>query len=459
MKTALCWFKNDLRIDDNPALVAAARADRLLCVYVVDARHDDRSSYGPPRLGPHRRGFLSQALTDLRQRLTAIGGQLCVIAGQPDQVLPLLAANTNADTIHTTAEFAPEERADVTSVANALHSTALHTHEGGGLYEQSALPFELADLPRVFTVFRKAVEADAVIGAPVDAPSQLPPSPALGNEPDALPDIIQWPDTPTLFTGGETPGLARLNHYVWSSQAVAHYKQTRNQLLGTDFSSKFSPWLARGCLSPRRIMADIARFEQAVTANESTYWLGFELQWREFFRWVLSLHGARLFQLGGLLKRDDRPADRDPERIAAWQEGRTGMPFIDANMRELAATGYMSNRGRQNAASFLARDLGQDWRVGAAWFETQLVDYDVASNWGNWANIAGVGTDKRDRGFNILAQAQRHDPDAAYISEWLPELAAIPANQRQAPFFMNAGQRADIDYPALIIDTPAHWPR
>lgn len=167
-------------------------------------------------------------------------------------------------------------------------------------------------------------------------------------------------------------------------------KETRNQLLGTDFSSKFSPWLARGCLSSRRIMAEIAGFEQDVTANESTYWIGFELPWREFFRWVLALNGSRLFQFDGLRGRNDRPAAQDTEQIAAWQQGRTGMPFIDASMRELAVTGYMSNRGHQNAASFLARDLGQDWRVGAACFEAQLVDYDVASN---WANVAGAGTD------------------------------------------------------------------
>jgi deoxyribodipyrimidine photo-lyase len=133
------------------------------------------------------------------------------------------------------------------------------------------------------------------------------------------------------------------------------------------------------------------------------------------------------------------------------------MPFIDANMRELAATGYMSNRGRQNVASFFARDLQQDWRYGAAWFEAQLVDYDVASNWGNWATVAGVGTDKRDNGFNVLAQAQRYDGDAEYISHWLPELRGLPAGQRHTAFLLDDATLDAIDYPRLIIPPPDAW--
>ncbi|CAN0296193.1 unnamed protein product, partial [Chrysoparadoxa australica] len=192
------------------------------------------------------------------------------------------------------------------------------------------------------------------------------------------------------YTGGESAGRARVRHYFWDTEALADYKQTRNGLLGPDFSSRFSPWLALGCLSPRQLMAEIQRFEREVVANESTYWLGFELLWREFFRWILRAYGGRLFRRAGILNRQDRPRARDDDRFAAWREGRTGMPFVDANMRELAATGYMCNRGRQNAASFFARDLGQDWRRGAAWFESRLVDYDVASNWGNWDSVAGV---------------------------------------------------------------------
>ncbi len=200
---------------------------------------------------------------------------------------------------------------------------------------------------------------------------------------------------------------------------MTHYAETRNQMLGTDFSSKLSPWLARGCLSPRRVYSEIRAFEQQSGATRSTYALIFELLWRDFFHWTLVKHGAQLFRLGGLLERDDRPQARHADVIHAWRTGRTGSDFVNANMIQLAQTGYMSNRGRQNAASYFARDLGQDWRVGAAWFESMLVDYDVASNWGNWANVAGVGTDKRDRGFDVDAQAKRYDPDGAFVAYWL----------------------------------------
>ena len=143
--------------------------------------------------------------------------------------------------------------------------------------------------------------------------------------------------------------------------------------------------------------------------------------------------GTALFRPAGLAERPP-PSRPDPERLAAWREGRTGVPLVDAAMRELAATGYMSNRARQNAASFLVKDLQQDWRAGAAWFEHHLIDYDVASNWGNWAYQAGTGTDTRERWFNVVGQACRYDPDGDYLAHWLPELAELPAAARSAPW-------------------------
>lgn len=457
VKTAVVWFTDDLRVDDNPALNGAASADRLLCIYCVDARFESVSAYGPRKFGAHRLAFVRQSLVDLDARLRTLGSSLDVVAGTPETRLAEIIQQTGAEAVHVAESFAPEEAARLQRVADVIGAHRLIRYESGGLYRRRDLPFALNEMPRVFTRFRQRVEKEAEIGAPLAAPTRLPASPRV-QICNAMPSAAQWPDTATPFRGGETAAYERLQHYLWDSHAVLQYKQTRNGLLG-DYSTRLSPWLALGCVSPRRVVDEVRRFEHAVEANSSTYWVGFELHWREFFRWTLARHGARLFSLGGLLGRDDRPTARQAQVIAAWQAGRTGMPFVDANMRELRDTGYMSARGRQNAASFFARDLGQDWRVGAAWFESQLVDYDPSSNWGNWANIAGVGTDKRDQGFDVLWQARRYDPDGAYVTTWLPELADLSAADRHAPFLCSARIRARLAYPALVMAVPEHWRR
>ena len=450
-QSAIVWFKNDLRLDDNPALANAAAASALLCVFCVDDRFAATSVYGTAKTGRHRQAFIGESLAALRAAVAEAGGRLIVRRGEPEQVLPELAAALGADTVWTEEEIAPEETAQIERVRAALAgAAALRTASANTLYREKDLPFALADMPRVYTRFRKQVETGATVQAATDAPERLPPAPEAAR---ALADdfhVIDWPRNETPFAGGEAAARERLRDYFWRTHGIAEYKATRNGLMGMAYSSKFSPWLAAGCISARRIAAALAEYETDVVANKSTYWLLFELRWREFYHWILAAEGPRLFHRGGLQGRHDRPTAVDANVLTAWQRGETGLPFVDAAMRELAATGYMSNRARQNVASYLARDLGQDWRHGAAWFETQLVDYDVASNWGNWATVAGVGTDKRDNGFDVLAQAERYDPDAEYVSHWLPELPALPVRERHRPWQADDDTRAAIGYPCLL---------
>ena len=213
-------------------------------------------------------------------------------------------------------------------------------------------------------------------------------------------------------------------------QQLKIYKDTRNGMLGPDYSSKFSPWLATGSISPRVIFAEIAKYERERVENDSTYWLFFELIWRDFFRFSAISFGDAFFKLGGPQGNPKKyPWKRDGALFYAWREGRTGYPLVDANMRELKATGFMSNRGRQIVASFLTRDLGLDWRLGASWFEECLLDYDPCSNWGNWCYAAGVGSDPReDRYFSLPKQGGTYDPDAVYMKHWCPELKEVPAD-------------------------------
>jgi deoxyribodipyrimidine photo-lyase len=223
------------------------------------------------------------------------------------------------------------------------------------------------------------------------------------------------------FSGGENEGLKRLNRFIWQDKNILHYKDTRNQLIGENYSSKFSPWLANGSLSARKIFYEVKNFEKEVEANESTYWLIFELLWRDYFRFVAKKYGNKIFLRGGI-RNINSEYSNDLEHFEKWQTCNTRNDFVDANMTELMKTGFMSNRGRQNAASYLCKDLKIDWRWGASWFESQLIDYDFASNWCNWMYIAGVGNDPREvRYFNVNKQAEMYDQDKSYRKLWLDE--------------------------------------
>jgi deoxyribodipyrimidine photo-lyase len=213
-----------------------------------------------------------------------------------------------------------------------------------------------------------------------------------------------------------------------------------------------------GCLSPRYIYEAVQDYETQRVKNNSTYWLIFELLWRDYFRFICARYGDRVFYPSGI-QGIPVPWKQDWPRFEAWQRGETGYPFVDANMRELAATGFMSNRGRQNVASFLTKNLGIDWRMGAEWFESCLIDYDVCSNWGNWNYTAGVGNDARGfRYFNIPKQAKDYDPAGRYVKHWLPALQSVPAEYVHRPAALPSADqkryhlRLGVDYPRPIVD-------
>ena len=191
-------------------------------------------------------------------------------------------------------------------------------------------------------------------------------------------------------------------------------------MIGADYSSKFSAWLAMGCISPRFIYQELKKYEHQFGANESTYWLVFELLWRDYFRFIMKKYNAKLFLHSGIKTNEIQINETNSLNLEAWINGTTGIDFVDANMIELKLTGFMSNRGRQNVASYFCHNLKLDWRFGAAYFEQQLIDYDVSSNWCNWAYIAGVGNNPRGVSvFNIEKQANDYDKNKLYRNLWL----------------------------------------
>jgi deoxyribodipyrimidine photo-lyase len=471
MDTAVVWFRDDLRLDDNPTLTdAIAAADEVLPVYVADPRRQGETRYGTDKRGPRRARFRRESLLDLRDSLRERGGDILLRAGRVESVVPDLAERVDADAVYAQTKPATEELEREHAVRRALpEDVAFERRWTHTLYHLSDLPTPYDRIDDTFTPWRKEVEAGASVRDTVAAPETVP-TPDRGLDPGEVPslsavdrEVSPADDRAVLhFSGGESAGKDRVREYIWEGDHLREYKGTRNGLLGADYSSKFSAWLAAGCLSPRWIHREVKRYEDERVENEDTYWLVFELLWRDFFQFQFRKHGADFFAPTGI--RDiHKEWDRDREAFRRWADGETGVPFVDANMRELNRTGYLSNRGRQNVASFLADALGVDWRWGAAYFEERLVDYDVASNWGNWAYQAGVGNDSRDNHFNVLSQAERYDGDADYVTTWLPELAGLPPESAHRPWRMSNQEQAEYgvelgtDYPRPMIDVEARY--
>jgi deoxyribodipyrimidine photo-lyase len=465
MARILIWYRNDLRIHDHaPLHQAIQQGATVIPVYCFDPRQFDQTQFGFAKTGAFRAQFLLESIADLRSQLQAIGSDLIIRRGRPEEIIPALVEQFNITAVHYHQEVTAEETIVEANLQTALkipsHSTWGHT-----LYQPDDLPFAIADLPELFTAFRKQVETHSGITSAIPAPKQLQPLP-VGLDRGDLPTLAELglvaidpsPKGVLTFQGGETAGFARLQDYFWQQDCLKTYKATRNGMLGANYSSKFSPWLACGCLSPRAIYDQVQIYETQRVRNDSTYWLIFELLWRDYFRFICAKHGNAVFKITGL--RGVKMAWKtDENRLEQWQLGQTGFPLIDANMRELAATGFMSNRGRQNVASFLTKNLGIDWRRGAAYFESMLIDYDVCSNWGNWNYAAGVGNDARGfRWFNITKQARDYDRQGDYVKHWCPELAAIPAATVHEPWQLTSieqqrlGVRLGVDYPHRVVD-------
>ena len=435
--TILVWLRNDLRLHDNEALYkATVRTKNVVPFVCIDPRQFQPTQLGFTKMGARRAQFLLESLADLRERLQGIGGNLVVRVGKPADVVAELQSATGATLLYTSKEVTTEELKDEAAVESILQQRGaqMFTFWQSTLYHVDDIPFRNIELlPDVFTEFRKQTEKSACVRNTFPIPDKLNPVTVEIGAIPTLEDLgLKTPEYDSralvTFKGGETAALERLQQYFWKQDLLKVYKQTRNGLLGADFSSKFSPWLALGCLSPRYVFDQVQKYEAQKVKNESTYWLIFELIWRDYFRFIALKYGARLFKKGGI-KQDTRLQwIKDKSLFQKWVKGETGIPFIDANMQELAATGFMSNRGRQNVASFLVKDLKIDWRWGAMYFEHALIDYDVCSNWGNWNYIAGIGNDPREnRYFNILKQAQQYDPQGAFVKHWLPVLKPVPA--------------------------------
>ncbi|MCC5944979.1 MAG: DASH family cryptochrome [Bernardetiaceae bacterium] len=467
----IVWFRNDLRIEDNEALFRAAeKTARVVPVYCFDTRQFANTALDFPKTDAHRTRFLIESVRNLQEMLRAHNSDLIVRLGKPEKVIPNLVQIIGAKAVYASKAYTYEELQVEKELSTNLWRIGAETQffDTATLLHPDDIPFPIHKLPDVFSKFRKQVEKKMTVRPLFPIPKNLKP-PKI--QPVDLPTLDSFSlDTPHAdprsvlpFIGGETQAKKRLQDYIWNQDLLKNYKETRNALVGADYSSKFSPWLANGCLSPRMIWQQVKKYEQERTENESTYWLIFELLWRDYFKYYAQKYGNKIFFLEGVRENTEIPEMYDDLRkFKKWINSETGIPFIDANMKEIKYTGFMSNRGRQNVASYLVKDLKINWTWGAMYFESLLLDYDVESNWGNWAYIAGVGNDPREnRYFNIIKQAHTYDPEGLYVKQWLPELEKIPPASVHEPYNLNEqelqekyGIQLGRQYPRPLVQLP-----
>ena len=420
-KKILVWFRNDLRLHDNEMLVEAiAKSDSILPVYIIDPRLFGSTKYGTLKTGSIRAQFILESVAALRISLKQIGGNLLVAEGKPEVIIPVLVQEYEINEVYHHREVADEETQISTLVENGLWKLRVNLKHfiGHTLYNKEDLPFPIKDIPDAFNQFKKKIERDAIIKPCFPAPDRINVAEVIdwGNVP-SIADLqltLQEKDTRSdfEFTGGEIEVISTLQKVIVAMQQAA---TTKNLIL----ASKLSAWLAMGCLSPRKVYWEIKKMEGMPNTKAMFNHVLLGLLWRDYFRFMFKKYGNTFFKPDGFGSQGITDEANAEENFSSWKNGQTGFAIVDAVMNELNQTGYISNIARQTAALYLINNLEVSWVLGAAYFEEKLIDYNPASNWGNWANMAGVGNDQKTKSvFDLDKNIKNLDPKGNYALTW-----------------------------------------
>lgn len=421
-KKILVWFRNDLRLHDNEMLVeAVAKADCILPVYFFDPRQFKKTPFFTLKTGVHRTRFLLESVAALRDSFREAGGDLLILTGQPEDLLPELVAKYDISEVYHHREVASEETDISTHVEDELWKLKVNLKHfiGHTLYNKEDLPFPIRDIPDAFNLFKKKTERDATVKPCFPSPEIIY---FLNPE--------NWGTLPTLqelfahktpeanvssmiFKGGETEALKQLNEFIHDAENLPHTSHKKHEAI-----SRLSAWLAIGSLSPREVYWKLKEAETDTGLKPYSGQVIIGLLWRDYFRFMFKKYGNTFFRQEGFKQEVAIRPLQDTELLNKWKNANTGHPLIDSMMSELNTTGYLNHGARSLTASYLVNELRQNWILGAAYFEEQLIDYCPASNWGNWANVAGVGNDQRLSGsFDFEKQLKAFDPKGLYIHQ------------------------------------------
>ncbi|MFN4075857.1 MAG: DASH family cryptochrome [Cloacibacterium sp.] len=425
-KINIVWFKNDLRTKDQISLFKASQEDLpFISLYIFDEDFHQKKQFGFRKIGKFRAKFLLEIIQNLQHNLAELNIPFLTKFGKTKEIFEKINEHYSIQKIFCQEEFSQEEVDLEKSVSSALQNVKLEKSYSQFLLDPEFVFEKLEKIPALFTTFRNKVEKNFSIRKPFKIEKKETffeleiPSDKIDLEKLGFENFETHPHSAFPFSGGENAVWERLYYYFEETQLLKDYKNTRNGLVGSDYSSKFSAWLANGSISAVSIYDEVKKFEQKFGANESTYWLIFELLWRDYFKFIALQHRNEIFHKNGLQPHKNIEFQSNSKKLEQWISGKTLSEFVNANMIELQKTGFMSNRGRQNVASYFCKNLKLDWRIGAAYFEEMLIDYDVHSNYGNWLYLAGIGNDARDRSFNTEKQAEQYDSDKKFRNLWL----------------------------------------
>lgn len=443
------WFRRDLRLADNPPLFAAAQQGALLPLYILDDTAERP-------LGAASRWWLQESLKALDDEL---GGALLLLRGDPLSLIPELAALSGATQVSWQQSGEPQGMQQDQRLRQRLERNGVRVEAAPDPLEAQALQLRTEQgLPfRVFTPFLKALVRQLDVPEPLPKPDIKSVRP----DPDTIPDHWRWtlPKAPNWsqslaehWVAGRKGAQAQLDRFL--EAGADHYQEGRD-LMAQKGTSSLSPYLAFGELSAAEVWHSVAAAADGPAFRR-------QLGWRLFNRSLL-YHYPHMTRENLKPAFDAMPWQDNPEALAAWQRGQTGIPLVDAGMRELWQSGWMHNRTRMVTASFLTKNLLIDWRLGEAWFWDTLVDADLAQNTANWQWVAGSGMDAAPyfRVFNPVRQGTRFDAEGAYVKRWVPELAPLPAAQVHSPWDLPTllqsaeGARPQSGYPAPLVDLPA----
>lgn len=508
---ALLWLRNDLRLRDHAPLSLGCTADLLAPLYVFDTTkygYRNRSRWGFQRCGPFRAEFVVNSVSEVSKRLRRKGCDLYIRHGNAVEEVLSLARDLVTKLEKPVAIIAHKEyvwedvRAElqIESGAKSLSDESgipvdVHWIWSGTLHHPADLPFDVTSsgVPPTLTQYRELVfpeEGDAIpVRDLAQLPDRLPRFPlSLRLRTDGLPSLrtdleveglcapLDFPFPCPLaameFEGGIEFADDRIKEYITIGQDFLFYSE-RCELSGRrNTTTKLSPWISAGCMSPREVYWILRGVENQPNAKQPIRQILLQLIARDYYRWVALTYGERLFALNGFSKLTAKEApiwklppgrvkQGERDRLAKWMDGMTGAPFVDAAMRELKKTGFMSNRSRRNVASFLIHDLEfPDWRAGAEYFESKLIDYDPASNWCNWAYLAGVGSDPSvAHKLNVIEESIVYDDDGFFLTRWLPELLFVPPAEIHQPHLLSDEELEAHDvlegyYPKPVVPLP-----
>ena len=423
-KKILVWFRNDLRLHDNEMLVEAiAKSDEILPVFCFDSRQFETTCYHTIKTGSIRAQFLIESVKGLRESLQCLGGNILIVMGKPEEVLPELVSKYEIAEVYHHREVASEETEVSTQVEDLLWKQKINLKHfiGHTLYNKEDLPFPIKDIPDVFAQFKKKTERDAIVKPCFVTPQHI-----------SFVSVEDWGDLPVLdqllinenikatitqqeIIGGENEALIHLHEFLHTGEGMA---LSNTSLKKNTIISKLSAWLALGCLSPREVYWKMKDAEANYGLKPYFNQIVLGLLWRDYFRFMFKKYRNTFFKSKGFSLQPIKKTDLNIELLNAWKSGNTEHPLVNSLMIELNTTGYLSNSARQLVAAYLVYELNVNWVYGAAYFEEKLIDYAPASNWGNWANLAGVGNDARlTASFDFQKLIKIVDPKGNYTQQ------------------------------------------